>query len=161
MQREIGHKPSGNSSAQTNAVDQYQSLDALGRTKGKPNCECPAHGQADEYYAFQTQSIQKVCNKLNALLNTPIARHRIAFTKPRPVGGEYAMPPGKNRNRLPKTKTGRVKPAAVENDNRLAATPCSQTMNVYPTDIKPQRTKNGASISPFPSPQAGISNPAD
>jgi len=149
MQRKIGHKPSGNSSAQTDAVDQHQPLDTLGRTEGEPKCECPAHGQTDEYYAFQTQSIQKVCNKINALLNTPIARHRVAFTKTRPVGGEYAVLLCKNRNRLPKTKSSRVKPATVQNHNRLAATSRSQTMNTNLSHIKPQRTKKRRAISPF------------
>jgi hypothetical protein len=149
MQREIGHKPSGNSSAQADAVDQHQPLDVFGRTEGEPECKCPAHGQTDEYYASQTQSIQKVCDKLNALLNTPIARHRVAFTKTRPVGSEYAVPPCKNRNSFSKTKSSGVKPATVQNHNRPTTTSCSQTMNIYLTDIKPQRMKKRTTISPI------------
>jgi hypothetical protein len=57
MQCEIRDNPSRNSSTQTDAVDQHQSLNTFGRTKRKADCECPAHGQTDKCHAFQTQSI--------------------------------------------------------------------------------------------------------
>jgi hypothetical protein len=137
MQREIGHESSGNSSAQADAVNQHQPLDTLRRPERKPDRERATHGQADECDAFQAQSTQKFPDKLHALLDAPIMRHRIAVTKTWPVRGKYTVPSREHRNRFPKTKPSCVEPPAVQNHNRLTAISRSQTVNIYPPDIQP------------------------
>src|SRR5262249_39839780 len=100
--------------AQADTVDQYEPVNFLGSSDGEAKSKAAAHGNADKTSALEAKRLQKPSQKLDTFFNSPCGRHRIAFTKTRPVRGKDAVLLCQDSNCASKTQPSSIKAAAMQ-----------------------------------------------